>query len=112
MSTTAPDTVVLSLGADVRRHVTNIAGRLSLRVPQKQAVEILARVCEILPPRQGAVPDVTTARFRPGIGPTRAMFSGVVGAHLMYAPQRSQETRMRWPAPTGCHENLPLTGPW
>ncbi|MCK6574083.1 DEAD/DEAH box helicase family protein [Myxococcota bacterium] len=61
MSTTAPDTVVLSLGADVRRHVNNIAGRLSLRVPQKQALEILARVCEIVPPRQGAVPDASAA---------------------------------------------------
>ncbi|VTS04864.1 DEAD/DEAH box helicase [Tuwongella immobilis] len=33
----------------MNRHVNNITGRLSLRSPQRQSLEVLARVCEILP---------------------------------------------------------------
>ncbi len=41
------------------RHVNAIAGRLSLRAPQRRSLEILDRVTEIAPPGKGA--DVATA---------------------------------------------------
>jgi type III restriction enzyme len=34
----------------MNRHVSSITGRLSLRPPQRKSLEILARVCEIVPP--------------------------------------------------------------
>lgn len=36
------------------REVNSIAGRLSLRQPQRDSLEILDRVCEIAPPKKGA----------------------------------------------------------
>ncbi len=36
------------------RHVNAVAGRLSLRPPQRQSLEILHRVTELAPPRKGA----------------------------------------------------------
>ncbi len=41
------------------RHVNAIAGRLSLRPPQRRSLEILDRVTEIAPPKKGA--DVAAA---------------------------------------------------
>ena len=41
------------------RHVNAIAGRLSLRAPQRYSLEILDRVTEIVPPKKGA--DIATA---------------------------------------------------
>jgi type III restriction enzyme len=43
----------------MNRHVNAIAGRLSLRPPQRDSLEILHRVTEILPPRKDA--DVAAA---------------------------------------------------
>ncbi|WP_029888860.1 DEAD/DEAH box helicase [Polycyclovorans algicola] len=43
----------------MNRHVNAIAGRLSLRAPQRRSLELLDRVTEILPPRGGA--DATAA---------------------------------------------------
>ncbi len=43
----------------MNRHVNAIAGRLSLRPPQRESLEILDRVCEITRPRKGA--DVAAA---------------------------------------------------
>ncbi|TAN06588.1 MAG: type III restriction endonuclease subunit R [Rhodanobacteraceae bacterium] len=43
----------------MNRHVNAIAGRLSLRAPQRESLEILDRVTEIAPPRKDA--DVTAA---------------------------------------------------
>lgn len=43
----------------MNRHVNPIAGRLSLRPPQRQSLEILDRVTEIVPPKKEA--DITTA---------------------------------------------------
>ncbi|RFC31923.1 MAG: type III restriction enzyme [Candidatus Nitrotoga sp. MKT] len=43
----------------MNRHVNAIAGRLSLRVPQRRSLEILDRITEIIPPRKGA--DVAAA---------------------------------------------------
>ena len=43
----------------MNRHVNAIAGRLSLRAPQRESLEILDRVTEIVPPKKGA--DIDTA---------------------------------------------------
>jgi type III restriction enzyme len=43
----------------MNRHVNAIAGRLSLRQPQRRSLEILDRLTEIAPPRKGA--DVSAA---------------------------------------------------
>ncbi len=43
----------------MNRHVNAIAGRLSLRAPQRRSLEILDRITEIVPPRKGA--DVAAA---------------------------------------------------
>jgi type III restriction enzyme len=43
----------------VNRHVNAIAGRLSLRPPQRRSLELLDRVTEIVPPRKGM--DVAAA---------------------------------------------------
>ena len=43
----------------MNRHVNAIAGRLSLRPPQRRSLEILDRVTEIVPPKKGA--DVQSA---------------------------------------------------
>jgi len=43
----------------MNRHVNAIAGRLSLRPPQRHSLEILDRVTEIVPPKKGA--DIATA---------------------------------------------------
>jgi type III restriction enzyme len=43
----------------VNRHVNAIAGRLSLRPPQRKSLELLDRVTEIAPPKKGA--DVAAA---------------------------------------------------
>ena len=37
----------------MNRHVNSIAGRLSLRAPQRRSLEILDRITEIVPPRKG-----------------------------------------------------------
>ena len=42
-----------------QQHVTAISNRLSLRKPQRDSLEILARVCEILPLR--TIPDTAQA---------------------------------------------------
>jgi len=38
----------------MERHVNAIAGRLSLRPPQRRSLEILDRITEIIPPKKGA----------------------------------------------------------
>ena len=43
----------------MNRHVNAIAGRLSLRAPQRRSLEILDRITEIAPPGKGA--DIATA---------------------------------------------------
>ena len=40
-------------------HVNSIAGRLSLRAPQRRSLEILDRITEIVPPRKGV--DIAAA---------------------------------------------------
>lgn len=43
----------------MNRHVNSIAGRLSLRAPQRHSLEILDRLTEIVPPNKGA--DIASA---------------------------------------------------
>src|ERR1035438_6728917 len=43
----------------MNRHVNAIAGRLSLRLPQRRSLEILDRITEIVPPKKGA--DIVSA---------------------------------------------------
>jgi len=38
----------------MNRHVNSVAGRLSLRPPQRESLEVLARLCEIAPPSKDA----------------------------------------------------------
>lgn len=46
------------------RHVSNIAGRLSLRTPQRRSLEILARIMEIAEPHKGGDLKSTLDRIR------------------------------------------------
>ena len=46
----------------MNRHVNTIAGRLSLRPPQRDSLEILDRVTLIVPPRKGS--DLAAARWQ------------------------------------------------
>jgi type III restriction enzyme len=48
----------------MNRHVNSIAGRLSLRAPQRQSLEILDRITEIAPPSKGADLDAALAAIR------------------------------------------------
>ncbi|AWM10760.1 DEAD/DEAH box helicase [Bradyrhizobium symbiodeficiens] len=54
----------------MNRHVNAIAGRLSLRAPQRQSLEVLDRVTELVPPRKGADLEAALATIR-------AEFSGM-----------------------------------
>ena len=45
----------------MNRHVNAIAGRLSLRPPQRRSLEILDRITEIVPPKKGADPQAALA---------------------------------------------------
>ncbi len=54
----------------MNRHVNSVAGRLSLRPPQRQSLEALARICEIAPPKKDSDRDVALAAIRaeyPGV---------------------------------------------
>jgi len=48
----------------MKRHVNAIAGRLSLRPPQRDSLEILHRIWEIAPPRNGADPAAVLEAIR------------------------------------------------
>jgi type III restriction enzyme len=49
----------------MNRHVNAIAGRLSLRPPQRRSLEILGRVTEIVPPRKGSPMSLVKWESRP-----------------------------------------------
>ena len=54
----------------MKKQVNAIAGRLSLRAPQREALEILDRVTEIVPPKKGTDSDAALATIRaeyPGV---------------------------------------------
>jgi len=48
----------------MNRHVNSIAGRLSLRKPQRDSLEILDRITEIVPPQKGADLETALAAIR------------------------------------------------
>ena len=48
----------------MNRHVNAIAGRLSLRPPQRQSLEILDRITDIVPPRKGVDVPAALAAIR------------------------------------------------
>ncbi len=48
----------------MNRHANAIAGRLSLRAPQRQSLEILDRITEIAPPKKGADLEAALAAIR------------------------------------------------
>src|SRR5512143_3025505 len=48
----------------MNRHVNAIAGRLSLRPPQRHSLEILDRIAEIVPPKKGADLNAALAAIR------------------------------------------------
>ncbi len=48
----------------MNRHVNAIAGRLSLRPPQRRSLEILDRITEIAPPKKGVDPASALAAIR------------------------------------------------
>lgn len=89
----------------MNRHVNAIAGRLSLRPPQRQSLEILDRVTEIVPPKKGAdiaaslaaikseFPNVTDFErefpslcfaLATGVGKTRLMGAFISYLHLAH----------------------------
>jgi len=89
----------------VNRHVNAIAGRLSLRAPQRQSLEILDRVAEIVPPKKdtdvAAALAVIRAEYRSvtdfertfpslcfalatGVGKTRLMGAFISYLHLAH----------------------------
>jgi hypothetical protein len=89
----------------VNRHVNAIAGRLSLRPPQRRSLEILDRITEIAPPGKGAdttsVLDVIRSEFpsvtdferdfpslcfalATGVGKTRLMGAFISYLHLAH----------------------------
>lgn len=89
----------------MNRHVNAIAGRLSLRKPQREALEILHRVTEIAPPRKNIDLEATLAAIRSefptvtaferefpslcfalatGVGKTRLMGAFIAYLHLAH----------------------------
>jgi type III restriction enzyme len=52
----------------MNRHVNAIAGRLSLRQPQRRSLEILDRITEIAPPRKGTDVEAALAAIRSEFG--------------------------------------------
>ncbi len=54
----------------MNRHVNSVAGRLSLRPPQRESLEVLDRICEIAPPSKDANRAAALAAIRseyPGV---------------------------------------------
>ncbi|WP_294532594.1 DEAD/DEAH box helicase family protein [uncultured Rhodoblastus sp.] len=89
----------------MNRHVNAIAGRLSLRPPQRRSLEILDRVSEIVPPKKGGDLDAALAAIRSefptvadferefpslcfalatGVGKTRLMGAFIAYLHLAH----------------------------
>jgi type III restriction enzyme len=89
----------------MNRHVNAIAGRLSLRAPQRQSLEILDRVAELVSPQKGADLEAALATIRSefpsvkdferdfpslcfalatGVGKTRLMGAFIAYLHLAH----------------------------
>ena len=89
----------------MNRHVNSVAGRLSLRPPQRESLEVLDRVCEIAPPKKGA--DLAEA-----LAAIRAEYPGVTEfeARIPLALLRAGHRRRQDAADGGVHQ-LPVPGP-
>ncbi len=74
----------------MNRHVNAIAGRLSLRPPQRQSLEILDRITEIVPPRKGADLDAALAAIRSEF-PTVTDFEREFPSALLRAGDRRRQ---------------------
>jgi type III restriction enzyme len=79
----------------MNRHVNAIAGRLSLRPPQRRSLEILDRITEIAPPKKGSDVKVALEAIRSefpslcfalatGVGKTRLMGAFIAYLHLAH----------------------------
>jgi type III restriction enzyme len=89
----------------MNRHVNAISGRLSLRQPQRDSLEILDRICEILPPKPDSNRDTALATIQSeyptvtdferefpslcfslatGVGKTRLMGAFITYLHLAH----------------------------
>lgn len=89
----------------MNRHVNAISGRLSLRQPQRDSLEILDRLCEILPPKPNSNRDTALATIQSeyptvtdferefpslcfslatGVGKTRLMGAFITYLHLAH----------------------------
>lgn len=89
----------------MNRHVNSIAGRLSLRAPQRQSLEFLDRITEIVPPKKGTDLDAALTAIRSefptvtdferefpslcfalatGVGKTRLMGAFIAYLHLAH----------------------------
>jgi type III restriction enzyme len=89
----------------MNRHVYSIAGRLSLRPPQRRSLEILDRITEIIPPRKGVDLEAALSAIRSefptvtdferefpslcfalatGVGKTRLMGAFIAYLHLAH----------------------------
>ena len=89
----------------MQRHVSAIAGRLSLRPPQRRSLEVLDRISEIVPPKKGGDMEMALSAIRSefpivadferefpslcfalatGVGKTRLMGAFIAYLHLSH----------------------------
>ena len=61
----------------MNRHVNSISGRLSLRAPQRESLEILDRVCEVVPPHRKYLQADGSAALDAALGVLASEFGGV-----------------------------------
>ena len=78
----------------MNRHVNSIAGRLSLRPPQRQSLEILDRITEIAPPRKGADLEAALAAIRSEFPTVIGLRAGVPQPVLRAGDGRRQDRLM------------------
>jgi hypothetical protein len=74
----------------MNRHVNAIAGRLSLRPPQRRSLEILDRITEIVPPKEGSDAAAALEVFAATSQPSRtsSVSSRRCASHLPRASAR------------------------
>ena len=88
----------------MNRHVNAIAGRLSLRPPQRESLAILDRVTEIVPPKKGADLSAALPAIRSEF-PAVTDFEREFPFSLFCAGHRSRQD-----APHGGVHQLPAPG--
>ena len=63
----------------MNRHVNAISGRLSLRKPQRDSLEILDRITEIVPPRRGADIEAALSVIKSEFPTVRLRWTPLIG---------------------------------